>query len=83
MLEFSSGKRHMTYNYCSQWSISLRLPCVVNIPSFMVRIDSQKLIDLSITSPFRGGCPIQVKRKNQKAAAKKAYDKDADEEDEE
>ncbi|KAF4359869.1 hypothetical protein F8388_015909 [Cannabis sativa] len=56
---------------------------VLNIPSFMVRIDSQKLIDFSITSPFRGGCPIQVKRKNQKAVAKKASGGDGDEEDEE
>ncbi|KZV32923.1 pentatricopeptide repeat-containing protein mitochondrial [Dorcoceras hygrometricum] len=45
---------------------------VVNVPSFMVRVDSQKHIDFSLTSPFGGGRPGRVKRKNQKAAAKKA-----------
>ena len=56
---------------------------VVNIPSFMVRVDSQKHIDFSLTSPFGGGRPGRVKRKNQKAAAKKAAGGDGDEEDEE
>uniref|UniRef100_A0A2N9I9D2 Uncharacterized protein n=1 Tax=Fagus sylvatica TaxID=28930 RepID=A0A2N9I9D2_FAGSY len=56
---------------------------VVNIPSFMVRVDSQKHIDFSLTSPFGGGRPGRVKRKNQKAAAKKASGGDGDEEDEE
>ncbi|KAJ0038526.1 hypothetical protein Pint_22710 [Pistacia integerrima] len=56
---------------------------VVNIPSFMVRMDSQKHIDFSITSPFGGGRPGRVKRRNQKAAAKKAAGGDGDEEDEE
>ncbi|OMO77533.1 hypothetical protein COLO4_25101 [Corchorus olitorius] len=53
---------------------------VVNIPSFMVRMDSQKHIDFSLTSPFGGGRPGRVKRKNQKAAAKKASGGDGDEE---
>lgn len=56
---------------------------VVNVPSFMVRVDSQKHIDFSITSPFGGGRPGRVKRKNMKAAAKKASGGDGDEEDEE
>ena len=56
---------------------------VVNIPSFMVRVDSQKHIDFSLTSPLGGGRPGRVKRKNQKAAAKKAAGGDGDEEDEE
>ncbi|GFY87037.1 40S ribosomal protein S9-2 [Actinidia chinensis var. chinensis] len=56
---------------------------VVNIPSFMVRMDSQKHIDFSLTSPLGGGRPGRVKRKNQKAAAKKAAGGDGDEEDEE
>jgi len=57
---------------------------VVNVPSFMVRLDSQKHIDFSLTSPFGGGRPGRVKRKNQKAAAKKASGGgDGDEEDEE
>nr|GMD61763.1 40S ribosomal protein S9-2-like [Ipomoea batatas]GMD71475.1 40S ribosomal protein S9-2-like [Ipomoea batatas] len=56
---------------------------VVNVPSFMVRVDSQKHIDFSLSSPFGGGRPGRVKRKNQKAAAKKAAGGDGDEEDEE
>ncbi|KAH7845230.1 hypothetical protein Vadar_018366 [Vaccinium darrowii] len=56
---------------------------VVNIASFMVRLDSQKHIDFSLTSPLGGGRPGRVKRKNQKAAAKKAAGGDGDEEDEE
>ncbi|KAB5557736.1 hypothetical protein DKX38_008645 [Salix brachista] len=56
---------------------------LVNIPSFMVRVDSQKHIDFSLTSPFGGGRPGIVKRKNQKAASKKASGGDGDEEDEE
>lgn len=56
---------------------------MVNVSSFMVRVDSQKHIDFSLTSPFGGGRPGRVKRKNQKAAAKKAAGGDADEDDEE
>ncbi|PHT48140.1 40S ribosomal protein S9 [Capsicum baccatum] len=56
---------------------------VVNVPSFMVRVDSQKHIDFSLTSPFGGGRPGRVKRKNQTAATKKASGGDGDEEDEE
>ncbi|KAG0469780.1 hypothetical protein HPP92_015875 [Vanilla planifolia] len=52
---------------------------VVNIPSFMVRVDSAKHIDFSLTSPFGGGRPGRVKRKNQRAAAKKAAGDDGDE----
>ncbi|KAF1866980.1 hypothetical protein Lal_00049407 [Lupinus albus] len=55
---------------------------VVNIPSFMVRVDSQKHIDFSLTSPLGGGRPGRVKRRNQKSAAKKAAGGDGDEEDE-
>ena len=39
---------------------------VVNVPSFIVRLDSQKHIDFSIKSPFGGGRPGRVKRKNAK-----------------
>merc|ERR1712036_138841 len=39
---------------------------VVNVPSFIVRLDSQKHIDFSLKSPFRGGRPGRVKRKNAK-----------------
>jgi small subunit ribosomal protein S9e len=54
----------------------------VNIPSFLVRVDSQKHIDFSLTSPFGGGRAGRVKRKNLNAAAKKAsgegYEEDED-----
>jgi len=39
---------------------------VVNIPSFIVRLDSQKHIDFSLKSPFGGGRAGRVKRKNLK-----------------
>lgn len=52
---------------------------VVNVPSFMVRVDSQKHIDFSLTSPFGGGRAGRVKRKNQKAAAKKSGGGDEEE----
>merc|ERR1712107_915468 len=35
---------------------------VVNVPSFIVRLDSQKHIDFSLKSPFGGGRPGRVKR---------------------
>ncbi|KAL6566475.1 40S ribosomal protein S9-2 [Orobanche gracilis] len=56
---------------------------VVNVPSFMVRVDSQSLINFSLTSPFGGGRPGRVKRKNLKAASKKASGGNGDEDDEE
>jgi len=43
---------------------------IVDIPSFMVRVDSQKHIDFALTSPFGGGRPGRVKRKRSKAKAK-------------
>ncbi|KAM0979772.1 hypothetical protein ACFX13_015850 [Malus domestica] len=55
---------------------------VVNIPSFLVRCDSEKHIDFSLTSSLGDGRPGRVKRRNTKAAAKKAAGGDADEEDE-
>ena len=42
---------------------------VVNIPSFIVRLDSQKHIDFSTKSPYSGGKPGRVKRKNAKKGA--------------
>merc|ERR1712154_456436 len=39
---------------------------VVSVPSFIVRLDSQKHIDFSLKSPFGGGRPGRVKRKNAK-----------------
>ena len=37
---------------------------IVNVPSFLVRLDSQKHIDFSNKSPFGGGRHGRVKRKN-------------------
>merc|ERR1712168_894364 len=39
---------------------------VVNVPSFVVRLDSQKHIDFSHKSPLSGGRPGRVKRRNMK-----------------
>merc|ERR1712168_1344057 len=39
---------------------------VVNVPSYVVRLDSQKHIDFSLRSPLGGGRPGRVKRKNAK-----------------
>ncbi|ORZ33877.1 hypothetical protein BCR44DRAFT_1486264 [Catenaria anguillulae PL171] len=36
---------------------------IVNIPSFVVRLDSQKHIDFALTSPYGGGRAGRVKRK--------------------
>ncbi len=52
---------------------------LVNVPSFMVRIDSQKHIDFSLNSPFGGGRPGRVKRKA--IARRKGGDNADDEED--
>lgn len=49
---------------------------IVNIPSFMVRLDSQKHIDFAPTSPYGGGRPGRSKRKNQ---AKGGDDEEAEE----
>merc|ERR1712094_57878 len=37
---------------------------VVNVPSFMVRVEQQPHIEFSLTSPFGGGRPGRVKRKS-------------------
>mmetsp|Transcript_48977 Transcript_48977/g.138389 ORF Transcript_48977/g.138389 Transcript_48977/m.138389 type:complete len:192 (+) Transcript_48977:108-683(+) len=36
---------------------------ICNIPSFLVRLDSEKHIDFALTSPFGGGRPGRVRRK--------------------
>jgi len=54
---------------------------IVNVPSYMVRLDSQKHIDFSLTSPFGGGRPGRVQRKKMRAAA--GGDDEEAEEDEE
>ncbi|KAL6046267.1 40S ribosomal protein S9 [Balamuthia mandrillaris] len=42
---------------------------VVDIPSFMVRVQSQKHIDFALTSPLGGGRPGRVKRKRMKSGS--------------
>lgn len=37
---------------------------IVNVASFLVRMDSQKHIDFALNSPFGGGRPGRVKRRN-------------------
>jgi small subunit ribosomal protein S9e len=54
---------------------------IVNVPSYMVRLDSQKHIDFALTSPYGGGRPGRVQRK--KAAAAAEGGDDAADEDEE
>jgi len=47
---------------------------LVDVPSFLVRLDSQKHIDFALNSPLGGGRPGRVKRRKEKLAraAKKA-----------
>ena len=51
---------------------------VVNVPSFIVRLDSQKHIDFSLKSPFGGGRPGRVKRKNAKKGSGDAGEEEED-----
>jgi len=53
---------------------------IVNVPSYMVRLDSQKHIDFALTSPFGSGRPGRVKRKKAKAAANGGDDAGEEEE---
>merc|ERR1711872_643783 len=52
---------------------------VVNIPSFIVRLDSQKHIDFSLRSSYGGGRPGRVKRKNMRKAQGGAAEEEEDE----
>eukprot|EP00127_Corallochytrium_limacisporum_P005262 Clim_evm79s201 gene=Clim_evmTU79s201 len=55
---------------------------LVNVPSFMVRLDSQKHIDFGLNSPLGGGRPGRVKRRNMaRAAAKEGGADDGEDED--
>ena len=56
---------------------------IVNVPSFLVRLDSQKHIDFALTSPFGGGRPGRVRRKKAKAAESKGDGDEGGEEEEE
>merc|ERR1712010_413958 len=49
---------------------------IVNVPSFMVRVESQPHIEFAVGSPFGGGRPGRVKRKN---AASRGGDEEDDE----
>merc|ERR1712133_73625 len=42
---------------------------IVNVPSYIVRLDSQKHINLALNSPYAGGKPGRVKRKKLAKAA--------------
>lgn len=53
---------------------------IVNVPSFMVRTDSQKHIDFALNSPLGGGRPGRVKRKRMASAAGGKAEEDEDEE---
>jgi small subunit ribosomal protein S9e len=56
---------------------------LVDIPSFMVRLDSEKLIDFATTSPLGGGRPGRVARRTTRyATSKSAAGTGADEDDE-
>lgn len=65
-------------DFCSFGSVRKQ---VVNIPSFVVRLDSQKHIDFSLRSPYGGGRPGRVKRKNAKKAQGGSGGADDEEED--
>jgi small subunit ribosomal protein S9e len=58
---------------------------IVNVPSFLVRVDSQKHVDFALNSPFGGGRPGRVKRRALAAKASKGGGggDDGDEDDEE
>lgn len=45
---------------------------MVDVPSFIVRTDSAKHIDLAVTSPYAGGKPGRARRKRLRLEAEKA-----------
>lgn len=69
------------YTECGVCSLGSVRKQVVNIPSFVVRLDSQKHIDFSLRSPYGGGRPGRVKRKNAKKGQSGAGGADDEEED--
>merc|ERR1712126_643537 len=54
---------------------------LVNVPSFLVRLDSQKHIDFSTNSPYGGGRAGRCKRKNAKKGGSGGGDDDDEDED--
>ena len=77
------------FTFRDLWSIVLREHLcsvgkqIVNVPSFIVRLDSQKHIDFALTSPFGGGRPGRVRRKKAKAAESKEDGEEGGDEEEE
>eukprot|EP01129_Flabellula_baltica_P001739 TRINITY_DN11665_c0_g1_i1.p1 TRINITY_DN11665_c0_g1~~TRINITY_DN11665_c0_g1_i1.p1 ORF type:complete len:193 (+),score=53.89 TRINITY_DN11665_c0_g1_i1:26-604(+) len=51
---------------------------LVHVPSFMVRVDSQRHIDFALSSPFGGGRPGRLKRKLDKLRKKDAGNADSE-----
>jgi len=52
---------------------------MVNVPSFMVRVESEKVIEFALTSPFGAGRPGRRKRKTLKSGGGNKEDKGDDE----
>jgi len=50
---------------------------IVNVPSFLVRVDTQKHIDFALNSPFGGGRAGRLKRKKDASRAKAGAGGDA------
>merc|ERR1712050_269190 len=51
---------------------------ICDIPSFIVRLDSEKHIDFALTSPFGGGRPGRVRRKRMKSGGGNKGEEDED-----
>merc|ERR1712183_10262 len=51
---------------------------ICDIPSFLVRLDSEKHIDFALTSPFGGGRPGRVRRKRMKSGGGDKAEEDED-----
>ena len=66
---------------CVHFSLHRVRKQIVDVPSFVVRLDSQKHIDLALTSPLGGGRPGRVKRKNQRKAQGRASEEEEEDED--
>ena len=52
---------------------------IVDVPSFVVRLDSQKHIDFALTSPLGGGRAGRTKRKRSKAKESSGEGEEAEE----
>lgn len=52
---------------------------IVNVPSFLVRLESQKHIDFALTSPYGGGRPGRVKRKRSQKSEEGGEDEEEEE----